>query len=519
MKNFLQLLKLDVLQRVRTYRFFIMIAVGLYLAAGFVPAPDANYSTISLGDFRPVYNSVWVGALTAMMSSLLICVVGFFLIDGSMGKDQQLKINLFIKSGMISRRKYFLLKAWSNTALLCIIVLFIFVMAVVMYFVRRETVEFSLIDFLLPFAVVVIPSAIFTGHLSVILEALTGRYAVIRVVLFIFSLALIIPTMQNVEINDVLYYRDALGMGNFIGQIEYIINQEFGATLSGISMGYQFFDKSEQIDFVISAFSYPLNFVLSRLFIPAVMILLVSLSSRLSDKMFQGISSPIQKNTNEDHQTILKKRSIQKPAFKVTYSQNFLSLVLIEFKSLLKSQNRWLTGLVAALWISTWFTPTSVSHAYLLPLMVLFSSNKIAALGSRVYQSSIHLYSKAYSSFYVRQLLTHLVAVFSWLILLAIPLVIQLSIAGDFMSILAICTGLLFLVVVAQLLGSINKSGRLFEIILVLITYFLINELPWFDYLGAIQFAQSELLSFSLMGSIPVLWLVHFWWVKSRIGT
>ena len=65
MNKFLTLLKLDLLQRIRSYRFFIIIAVGIYLGAGFVPAPDASYSTINLGDFRPVYNSTWVGAMTA----------------------------------------------------------------------------------------------------------------------------------------------------------------------------------------------------------------------------------------------------------------------------------------------------------------------------------------------------------------------------------------------------------------------------------------------------------------------
>ncbi|MEL7148302.1 MAG: hypothetical protein AAFO69_18150, partial [Bacteroidota bacterium] len=494
MKSFLNLLKLDVFQRVRTYRFFIMVVLGLYLAAGFVPSPDANYTTINLGEFRPIYNSVWVGALTAMMSAILIYAVGFFLVDGAISRDHKLKVDLFIRSGAISRRNYLFLKAWSNSVVLCLIVVFIFLMALLMFFIRKESGGFSLLDFLIPFALVSIPAAIFTGHLSVILEVLTGKFTVVRIFLYLVGFAAIFPTVQNASSSEWIYYRDTLGLSSFFAQIRLLIEQQFGETLSGISMGYQFFDRPEQISFVIDEFNYPLNFVISRLFILSMMAGFLVLSSRLPVMSF-GTSLVTLSRPGEANVEVLKYKHqpIDRPKH-VSYSQNFLRLVLIELKASLTFRKQKINWLIAAMWGASLFVPLSIAHSYLLPLMVLFSSNKMAALGARVYQTQMIQYSKVFPGFYNRQLLTHLMAVLAWLLLLALAVTLRLIMDQSIGQVLHIITGLLFMVLLAQLLGAISKSGRLFEILLVLITYFMINGLPVFDYLGAFECQYADTL-------------------------
>lgn len=514
MKNFLNLLKLDVLQRIRTYRFFVMVALGLYLAAGFVPAPDASYSTINLGDFRPIYNSVWVGALTAMMSSLLICMVGFFLIDGSLGKDIALKIDTYIRSGAISRQRYLLLKAWSNSVLLAIITLFIFLMALIMYFIRRESGGFSFPDFLIPFMLVSVPSAIFTGHLSVILETLTGRYTAVRMIIFLFCIAAIFPTMQNAAPGDLTYYRDALGLSNFFGQIRGLIQQEFSTNLSGISMGYQFFDRHDQISFVIGDFRYSANFISSRLVIIAVMTGLLMVSSKIPLTLFR---SPVTLNIKPER-TVSRATDKQKPdrPAGVTYGQNFARLIKIDFKSLVTFKKQNINWLIAAIWIASVFVPVNVSHSYLLPLMVLFSSNKIASLGVRAYQTNIIQYSRVFPKFYSRQMLTHLLATLIWLLLLATPIMVRLLINQELLPIVNIGVGLLFLALLAQLIGTISRSARLFEIVLVLLTYFMINGLSLFDYVGASGGEYAARLFIFMVFASPVMAFFHYLWIINK---
>lgn len=517
MKSFLDLLKLDVLQRIRTYRFFIMVVLGLYLAAGFVPAQDANYSTINLGEFRPIYNSVWVGALTAMMSSILMYAVGFFLIDGSIGKDHKLKVDLFIRSGAISRRKYLFLKAWSNSVVLCFIVFFIFLMALMMFFIRKESGGFSFLDFLIPFALVSVPAAIFTGHLSVILETLTGKYTVARIILFLLGFAAIFPSIQNAAPGDWVYFRDTLGLSTFFAQIRLLIEQQFGETLSGISMGYQFFDRPEQTSFVIDEFKYPLSFVISRPFIVLMMTGFLALTSRLPVMLFRtAVTSPAKPRKANVEATTHKIQLTDRP-LNVAYSQNFVRLILIDLKASLTWRKQKINWLIAVLWGVSLVVPLSIAHSYLLPLMVLCSSNKIAALGARVFQTQIIQYSRVFPGFYNRQLLTHLMAVLTWLLLLALPVMLRLIADQSMAQVLHLIAGLLFMGLLAQLLGAVNQSGRLFEIVLVLITYFMINGLPVFDYLGAFGYQDADKLVIVMLIASPLFWLFHYLWVKNKI--
>ena len=260
--------------------------------------------------------------------------LGFFLIDGSLGKDKSLNIDVFIKSGVISRKKYFLLKAWSNTIMLNIIVVFIFVMAVIMFFVRRETDDFSFLDFVVPFVTITIPASIFTGHLSVILEAVTGRFSVVRILIFVFSLALILPPMQSASPGDLIYFQDALGLSNFFLQISNILQQEFHTTLSGFSMGYQFYDKTDEIDFVISEFSYSFSFLLSRSLIPVLMTLLVLASSLMPEKVFKNSFSGNQRSENQEGSMNEFSQSLALPSFKVTHEHNLIRLIILDFRSL-----------------------------------------------------------------------------------------------------------------------------------------------------------------------------------------
>ena len=64
------------LNKVRTYRFLIVL--GLTIAAGyvFVPASDANYVTLGWGSgttfYRGVYDSAWIGSMVALKKGIFL---------------------------------------------------------------------------------------------------------------------------------------------------------------------------------------------------------------------------------------------------------------------------------------------------------------------------------------------------------------------------------------------------------------------------------------------------------------
>jgi hypothetical protein len=54
------------LNKVRTYRFLIILALTIVAGYAFVPPPDAGYVTLAWVSaaalYRGVYNSAWIGA-------------------------------------------------------------------------------------------------------------------------------------------------------------------------------------------------------------------------------------------------------------------------------------------------------------------------------------------------------------------------------------------------------------------------------------------------------------------------
>ena len=58
----------DFLERVRSYKFLIILALMIVVAYLFAPASGASYVTIDLEGYRGLYNSAWIGASFALLS-------------------------------------------------------------------------------------------------------------------------------------------------------------------------------------------------------------------------------------------------------------------------------------------------------------------------------------------------------------------------------------------------------------------------------------------------------------------
>ncbi len=71
-KSFLTIVKLDYLQRTRSYAFLITPCASLAIFYTFVPNPNANYSTIRIAGHIGYYNSAWFGYVTAIMTSVFL---------------------------------------------------------------------------------------------------------------------------------------------------------------------------------------------------------------------------------------------------------------------------------------------------------------------------------------------------------------------------------------------------------------------------------------------------------------
>jgi hypothetical protein len=105
------ILRADLLQRMRTPRFWIVLfALGASMWWCLPPA-DADYLTVAIGDnLRGRYSSAWVGMATALIYSPLLSLAGFYLVRGTVARDLETRTWQLLVATTMSRRAYLVAK-------------------------------------------------------------------------------------------------------------------------------------------------------------------------------------------------------------------------------------------------------------------------------------------------------------------------------------------------------------------------------------------------------------------------
>jgi len=98
----LQLSIADFRERTRRYSFFVtMIGVMFF---GYLVI--TGQYTIQFGEYKSVYNSAWAGSLMAVCSTIMMALIGFYLIRGSIKRDRLTEVGQIIATTQISGRAY-----------------------------------------------------------------------------------------------------------------------------------------------------------------------------------------------------------------------------------------------------------------------------------------------------------------------------------------------------------------------------------------------------------------------------
>ena len=187
-----QLAKADFLERVRGYRFLIVLGLSVVAAFFFVPADDAAYVTLDLEGYRGVYDSAWIGAMVGLMSSLYLALFAFYAIKGSISRDVDTGVGQIIASTTISKRLYLLGKWLSNFAVLVIMVALVVVAAGVLQLVRGEDMRIEVWPLVAPSLIIAVPVMGLVAAVAVLFEtvrSLRGGFGnIVYFVLFMFGI-------------------------------------------------------------------------------------------------------------------------------------------------------------------------------------------------------------------------------------------------------------------------------------------------------------------------------------------
>ncbi len=491
-----QIVKADYLQRTRSYYFLITLAVTVFMAYAFIPAQNANYTTLSAAGYKGAYNSAWVGYVSGIMTTVLLSYLGFVLVNSGIKKDIETEVGLIIATTPISNFKYLLCKQLSNYLVLLTIAAITLVVSVCVFFYRGTGYPFILSNFLLPYLFFAVPALFVVATLAVVGEVFLGKRNILQFVAF-FSLCGIYMTMINKDGVQSEGAFDPFGLSLMSKSITHRINTHFGENIKSVSFGFIFNGQKSYQLFEWQGLNWSALFIISRLVWVGASLLLIYISSLFFHRFdFKQSASTKRKkelalNNIKSTNTSIGLNWATLPI--LTFNYGIFPLVKTELLLLVRQGDKWLWLLNAGLWIAMCFTPLNIAYTYLLPILLFLQVGRWSELATKEKTNRVHYF--AYASYKpLQRLLTS--QILSGIILaigLSLPIIVRSVFAGDSYAILHIINGVMFIILLAVALGIMSGGKKMFEIFFLLLTYGALNKLPVTDYLGSLPHPQMSL--------------------------
>ncbi|MFS4447626.1 hypothetical protein [Maribacter sp. 2307UL18-2] len=493
MKSFLNIVTFDYLQRTRSYGFLITLCISLAIAYSFVPEPNANYSTIRIGKYLGAYNAAWFGYVTAIMTSIFLSLMGFYLVNSGIEADTKTRVGQIMAGTPVKNRTYLFAKTLSNFLVLLTITALVFLMGIALFLLYHDT-GFSLEigHFIRPYLFVTLPALFFISALAVCFEVLIGRFTILQNVVFFFvfcTLAMFSPP------GDSHFTLDVFGSKIVTHQMEEQVHQLTGISKKNdLTIGYILGDVEASKKFEFNGIHFPYPFLLSRIAWVVFGLLMVLGCATVFHRFdFRRPFELKKRKKSVVAQTIPKDillSNLTPP--KIDYS--LFPLVKTEFLLLLRKGKKWLwlfnligMGLLA-------FLPFEMAHKIVLPILWFLQVGRLSDLTSKEHLHRVHYLTFSSDRPIRRLLLSQLLAASALMFTLALPLIFRYGMEGNHIATTSIVLGSIGIVLFAALLGQLSKGKKLFEVLFFLVSYANINGIPFMDYFGALHTALPYVL-------------------------
>lgn len=483
MKSFFSIIKYDYLQRTRSYTFLITLCASLAIAYTFVPEPNANYSTIRIADYLGYYNSAWFGYVTAIMTSVFLSLIGFYLVNSGIKTDVDTKVGQIVATTPIKNLIYLLGKATSNFIVLLTIIVLVFLMSVILFFLYNDGYSFELLQFVKPYLLITIPAIFFIAALAVVFEVLVPKYTIVQNITFFFLFAAL-AVFNLPEDSD--FTMDVYGSKIVTGQMVNTVKEITGSDANtGLNIGYVIGNLKDTKKFQFEGMDFPTTFILSRLVWMLFGIGLIVLVSpffhrfdqkkRLKTKNTRKVIAPLEKNESEIILSAL-------PAVQTNYG--ILSILKTEMLLLIRHGKKWLwiVNLIGMVLLAV--LPLPIAHQMVLPILWFLQVGRLSELNTKEIAYGVHYLAFTSYKPIGRLLFSQILSGFLLLLFLSFPLMVRYAFLGNFMTLVPIILGGIFVIMLASVFGIITKGKKLFEILFFMVTYANINGIAFLDYFG-----------------------------------
>lgn len=504
------IVKGNLLTQMRTYTFFLMIGLTLFLSYLFIPSADLHYEVFYIGGVRGVYNSAWLGGMLAMVSNLLLWLFGFYFLRGTISNDEQLRVAPFIATSPITKSAYIWTKVMSNFFILVIISTSLLLSFIFMQIIRAEDTQILWGDYLMPYICMTLPSIFLLASFTIVFDVIGWLKGTLgNIIFFCFWIAI---SVFSISFPNILF--DLFGLNRILTNMVNDATQVFPFLKdsdSGGSFGY--YPVANVLTFTWEGIVWTKGMLISSflwLFIALCNILLAILTFNRSQK-HKPRTSGHKKHEVSDLTRIQVDVRLLSP---VQYEQSFhyARLIIAEWRVLLRGYSKWLYSILIISLILSYALPMNILGSWS-PLFMLFPLAIWSKMGTvdTTHRTEQLIVSTPYAS--MKFFITWLSGLFITLIY-SFGIVLRLSLAGNISAGIAYVIGILFIVTLAITLGYFTKSRRVFESVFLLLWYMgPVNQIPYLDFTGISmdQSLQYFIISVCLMGSVVIL-------QKKRLG-
>lgn len=460
----------DFRERVRTCSFLVTLAG----AVGFGWLVHTGNLALSIGGYRGVFNSAWLGTLLGVVIASFLSLAGFYLAKNALERDRRTGVGELLAATPLSKLQYVGGKALSNFLLLGTIVGLLAATGIGIQLLNGEERRIDLAAYLLPLLCLALPPAAVTAALAVLFESVRWLRGTLGNVVYFFLWSTLLTLSAVTESFD---YAGLHLLESELSRAtaSYVPGGAHGMSLTlGPQQALHSFPwdgiawTGERITGRLAGLGWALGITLL-----AALLFARFDPARERQKPPKPAASPSQ-----------ARRRLAFLRFQPR--SPFLALVLAEIRLMLYGRSVWWFWVAAGLIAAGLLAPASRVRAVALPLAWLWPLPLWSELGSREKLSGTAelVFSGPHPAWFGAAA----IATAGWLVTAAAGsgVLLRLTLTGDGAGLLGWIVGSLFIPVFALALGVWTGNGRAFEILYLLLWYLgPINHAPVLDYLGA----------------------------------
>ncbi|MEE8294735.1 MAG: hypothetical protein V3R64_03400 [Sphingomonadales bacterium] len=473
--TFIGVLKADYLQRFRGQKFGLVLLATAFFAFLLFPGANAGYSVIDLYGYRGLYNSAWMGDTLAIVNSMFMPLIGFYLFKNAIALDRKTKVDMLLKSSPLKNHNYIFGKWLSNVFLILTLVLVMNIVAILKQVYLGESYQIDLIALLSHQAVLSFPILLITASFALLFESLPVLRGGIGNMIYVF---LWTPML-------VVQMEGGFGAAVIVDNLEASIEE--GARLKDeFVIGDEIIDVP-LVTFEWSGFPLDAGIWLNSLYATAFALTLLIISLLVFRHRFEGLNlgNLIKKKSKKPIANGVNPSATLTPLG--TFKSHFGALQLLrgEMRLMFRSHHlAWYGGVILLIVLSQTLNMQQVT-TIILPLTALWGTLIFSQMGCRDFKNHTEvlvgctIYGES-----LRLAAGWLAGVFLQLTLFS-GLFARFYLEGQLNSIPILLVAALFIPALAISLGRITSSSRTFEFLFMLLLYIgPIDHVPGFDFLG-----------------------------------